>query len=67
MKLFDRIEESVSKKDELARAISVSVIHYLSLYPYNKTKKTTTIPIHGNAEIGGCLFREILEQLGRRI
>ena len=26
--------------------------------------RSTTIPIHGNAEIGGWLFREILEQLG---
>lgn len=25
--------------------------------------RSTTIPIHGNAEIGGCLFREILDQL----
>lgn len=26
--------------------------------------RSTTIPIHGSAEIGGWLFREILEQLG---
>jgi len=26
--------------------------------------RATTIPIHGNAEIGGWLFREILTQLG---
>ena len=26
--------------------------------------RSTTIPIHRNAEIGGWLFREILEQLG---
>ena len=26
--------------------------------------RSTTIPIHGNAEIGGWLFQEILEQLG---
>jgi predicted RNA binding protein YcfA (HicA-like mRNA interferase family) len=26
--------------------------------------RSTTIPIHGNSEIGGWLFREILEQLG---
>jgi predicted RNA binding protein YcfA (HicA-like mRNA interferase family) len=26
--------------------------------------RSTTIPTHGNAEIGGWLFREILEQLG---
>jgi predicted RNA binding protein YcfA (HicA-like mRNA interferase family) len=26
--------------------------------------RSTTIPIHGNAEIGGWLFREILDQLG---
>ena len=26
--------------------------------------RSTTIPNHGNAEIGGWLFREILEQLG---
>jgi predicted RNA binding protein YcfA (HicA-like mRNA interferase family) len=26
--------------------------------------RSTTIPIHGNAEIGGWLFREILKQLG---
>jgi predicted RNA binding protein YcfA (HicA-like mRNA interferase family) len=26
--------------------------------------RATTIPIHGNAEIGGWLFREILQQLG---
>ena len=26
--------------------------------------RSTTIPIHSNAEIGGWLFREILEQLG---
>jgi predicted RNA binding protein YcfA (HicA-like mRNA interferase family) len=26
--------------------------------------RATTIPIHGNAEIGGWLFREILKQLG---
>ncbi|WP_448514133.1 type II toxin-antitoxin system HicA family toxin [Parathermosynechococcus lividus] len=26
--------------------------------------RTTTIPIHSNAEIGGWLFREILKQLG---
>jgi predicted RNA binding protein YcfA (HicA-like mRNA interferase family) len=26
--------------------------------------RSTTIPIHGNAEIGGWLFREILRQLG---
>jgi predicted RNA binding protein YcfA (HicA-like mRNA interferase family) len=26
--------------------------------------RATTIPIHGNAEIGGWLFQEILEQLG---
>ncbi|ELS00043.1 YcfA-like protein, partial [Gloeocapsa sp. PCC 73106] len=25
---------------------------------------STTIPIHGSAEIGGWLLREILEQLG---
>jgi predicted RNA binding protein YcfA (HicA-like mRNA interferase family) len=25
--------------------------------------RSTTIPTHGNAEIGGWLFREILEQL----
>lgn len=25
--------------------------------------RATTIPIHGNAEIGGWLFHEILEQL----
>ncbi|WP_293087188.1 type II toxin-antitoxin system HicA family toxin [Moorena sp. SIO4A1] len=27
-------------------------------------KRSTTIPVHGNAEIGGWLFREILKQLG---
>ncbi|MDJ0581988.1 type II toxin-antitoxin system HicA family toxin [Crocosphaera sp.] len=26
--------------------------------------RATTIPIHGNAEIGGWLFKQILEQLG---
>jgi predicted RNA binding protein YcfA (HicA-like mRNA interferase family) len=26
--------------------------------------RATTIPIHGNADIGGWLFYEILEQLG---
>lgn len=26
--------------------------------------RATTIPIHGNAEIGGWLFKEILNQLG---
>jgi predicted RNA binding protein YcfA (HicA-like mRNA interferase family) len=26
--------------------------------------RATTIPIHGNAEIGGWLFNEILKQLG---
>ncbi len=26
--------------------------------------RATTIPIHGEAEIGGWLFREILRQLG---
>jgi predicted RNA binding protein YcfA (HicA-like mRNA interferase family) len=26
--------------------------------------RSTTIPIHGNSEIGGWLFREILSQLG---
>jgi predicted RNA binding protein YcfA (HicA-like mRNA interferase family) len=26
--------------------------------------RATTIPIHGDADIGGWLFREILEQLG---
>ena len=26
--------------------------------------RSTTIPVHGNAEIGGRLFREILKQLG---
>ena len=26
--------------------------------------RATTIPIHGNAEIGGWLFQEILKQLG---
>ncbi len=26
--------------------------------------RATTIPIHGNAEIGGWLFHEILKQLG---
>ena len=26
--------------------------------------RATTIPIHGNAEIGGGLFKEILKQLG---
>lgn len=26
--------------------------------------RATTIPIHGKAEIGGWLFREILKQLG---
>lgn len=26
--------------------------------------RATTIPLHGNAEIGGWLFREILKQLG---
>ncbi len=26
--------------------------------------RATTIPVHGNAEIGGWLFYEILEQLG---
>lgn len=26
--------------------------------------RSTTIPIHGNAEIGGWLFKEILKQLG---
>jgi predicted RNA binding protein YcfA (HicA-like mRNA interferase family) len=26
--------------------------------------RSTTIPIHGNAEIGGWLFRETLDQLG---
>lgn len=26
--------------------------------------RKTTIPIHGNAEIGGWLFKEILKQLG---
>ena len=26
--------------------------------------RSTTIPVHGNAEIGGWLFREILKQLG---
>ncbi|MBD2019495.1 type II toxin-antitoxin system HicA family toxin [Leptolyngbya sp. FACHB-36] len=26
--------------------------------------RATTIPIHGNAEIGGWLFQEILSQLG---
>jgi predicted RNA binding protein YcfA (HicA-like mRNA interferase family) len=26
--------------------------------------RATTIPVHGNAEIGGWLFKEILKQLG---
>ncbi len=26
--------------------------------------RATTIPVHGNAEIGGWLYHEILEQLG---
>ncbi|MEL6603521.1 MAG: type II toxin-antitoxin system HicA family toxin [Cyanobacteria bacterium J06614_10] len=26
--------------------------------------RATTIPIHGNSEIGGGLFKEILKQLG---
>ncbi|NJL57737.1 addiction module toxin, HicA family [bacterium] len=26
--------------------------------------RATTIPIHGNAELGGWLFQEILKQLG---
>ena len=26
--------------------------------------RSTTIPIHGNSEIGGWLFREILDQFG---
>ncbi len=26
--------------------------------------RKTTIPIHGNAELGGWLFQEILKQLG---
>ncbi len=26
--------------------------------------RSTTIPIHGNAEVGGWLFQEILDQLG---
>jgi predicted RNA binding protein YcfA (HicA-like mRNA interferase family) len=26
--------------------------------------RSTTIPIHGNSEIGGWLFQEILKQLG---
>ncbi|NEO77181.1 type II toxin-antitoxin system HicA family toxin [Moorena sp. SIO4G3] len=26
--------------------------------------RSTTIPVHGNAEIGSWLFREILKQLG---
>ncbi len=26
--------------------------------------RATTIPIHGNSEIGGWLFKEILSQLG---
>ncbi|MGL5807524.1 MAG: type II toxin-antitoxin system HicA family toxin [Xenococcaceae cyanobacterium] len=26
--------------------------------------RSTTIPIHGNAEIGGWLFKEILKQMG---
>ncbi len=26
--------------------------------------RSTTIPIHGNSEIGGWLFKEILKQLG---
>jgi predicted RNA binding protein YcfA (HicA-like mRNA interferase family) len=26
--------------------------------------RSTTIPIHGNSEIGGWLFYEILDQLG---
>ncbi|MBN8560823.1 MAG: type II toxin-antitoxin system HicA family toxin [Leptolyngbya sp. UWPOB_LEPTO1] len=26
--------------------------------------RATTIPVHGNSEIGGWLFHEILEQLG---
>jgi predicted RNA binding protein YcfA (HicA-like mRNA interferase family) len=26
--------------------------------------RATTIPVHSNAEIGGWLFHEILEQLG---
>jgi predicted RNA binding protein YcfA (HicA-like mRNA interferase family) len=26
--------------------------------------RATTIPIHGNTEIGGWLFKEILSQLG---
>jgi predicted RNA binding protein YcfA (HicA-like mRNA interferase family) len=26
--------------------------------------RSTTIPIHGNAEIGGWLFQEVLKQLG---
>ena len=26
--------------------------------------RATTIPVHGDAEIGGWLFREILSQLG---
>jgi predicted RNA binding protein YcfA (HicA-like mRNA interferase family) len=26
--------------------------------------RATTIPVHGDAEIGGWLFREILRQLG---
>ncbi|WP_370623515.1 type II toxin-antitoxin system HicA family toxin [cf. Phormidesmis sp. LEGE 11477] len=26
--------------------------------------RATTIPIHGNAEIGGGLFKSILKQLG---
>ena len=26
--------------------------------------RSTTIPVHSNAEIGGWLFREILKQLG---
>jgi predicted RNA binding protein YcfA (HicA-like mRNA interferase family) len=30
----------------------------------NPDGRATTIPIHGNAEIGGWLFKEILSQLG---
>jgi len=26
--------------------------------------RSTTIPVHGNAEIGGWLFQEIIKQLG---
>lgn len=29
-----------------------------------RMEEPTTIPIHGNTEIGGWLFHEILEQLG---